>query len=642
METLFGDIRFGVRSLIKRPGFTAIVVITLALGIGANTAIFSVVNALLLRPLPYPDDKRLVTLGQSNRKTGIGREGVAPANFLDWREQAQAFEAVAAAEQWGFTLTDYGEPEAMRGWVVTKGFFQILGTNALLGRTLLPDEGEQDNAKVIVIGHGLWQSRFGGDPRIIGRELNINNEIFTVVGVMPPEFQYPLNRELWAPRASRPTDPQMRGGSLFRVIGRLRKGVTLEQAQQEMNAIAEKLGQQYPQTNTGVGAVVVPLREQLVGQIRLALYVLFGAVSLILLIACANVASLLLVRATDRQREFALRAALGAGRKRLLQQLLTESLLLSLAGGVGGILLSQWLLHVMVAFSPSNLPLAQIRLDASALFFAVGVSIVTAIIFGLVPALQASRIDLVAVLKDGGRSQTLGCRRQRVRQMLVVGEIALALVVLVGAGLLVRSFVTLLHVDPGFTPQSGLALEVSLGTLTTAERTVFVDRVLENVATLPGVEAVAVSSALPFHDNQIALPSLIKLADRPAGAAGSEPIAYLIRATESYFRALGVPLLQGRLFNQFDRGNANTVALINETMARRLWPAETPLGRRISFTASGQNVTAEVIGVVGDVRPTGFDSEPRPEFYLHYPQSPASLVTLFFRTAVIPPRYCPP
>jgi putative ABC transport system permease protein len=637
VQMLLKDLRFGIRSLLKRRGFTLVAVTTLALGIGATTAIFSVVNGLLLRPLPYRDEQRLVMLGQSNRKMGVTREGVSPANFLDWREQARSFASVAAAEQWGYTLTDYGEPEAMRGWAVTKGFFEILGTNALIGRTLLPEEYEQEK-KVAVISYGLWQRRFGGDTQIIGRQLTLNKEPTTVVGVMPPEFDYPhpANREVWGPRQSRPNDPRIRGGSLFRVVGRLRDGVTLEQAQQEMNGIAAQLGRQYPQTNSDVGAVLVTLREQLVGQVRPALYILFGAVGLVLLIACANVASLLLVRASEREREFAVRAALGASGSRLLRQLLTESLLLSLLGGLGGILVSKGLIGVIVAMSPSNLPLTQIQLNPVVLFFAVAVSLMTALIFGLAPAIQASRTSLQDVLR-GGRSETAGRRRQRIRQTLVISEIALALIVLVGAGLLVRSFVTLLHTDPGFTPDKGLALEVQLGTLTVAERNVFVDQVLEKLAALPGVQAVAVSSALPFHDNQVALPSPIKISDRPTGPAGTEPIALMIKASEDYFRALGVPLLQGRLFDQRDRGNAPTVVLINETMARRLWPAETPadgpIGRKISFTAAGQNLTAEIIGVVGAVRPTGFDSEPRPEFYLHYPQSPAGLVTVFVRTA---------
>ena len=630
MQSLLKDFRYGFRSLLMRPGFTLVAVITLALGIGATTAIFSVVNGLLLRPLPYRDDQRLVTLGQSNRKTGVAREGVSPANFLDWREQARSFADVAAAETWGFTLTNYGEPEAIRGSVVTKGFFEILGTNALIGRTLLAEDHDQERS-VVVISHGLWQRRFGSDPQIIGRQLTLNNEPTTVVGVMPPEFEYPTSREMIGPRAARPNDPQMRGGSLFRVVGRLRPDVTLEQAQQEMNTIAAYLAQQHPQTNSDVGAVVVPLREQLVGHVRLALYILFGVVSLVLLIACANVASLLLVRATERQREFALRAALGASGKRLLQQLLTESLLLSLAGGVGGVLVAKALIEVIVAVSPSTLPLTQIQLNPIVLSFAVGISVMTALIFGLAPAMQASRINLLGVLKSG-RSETGGRRQQRVRQMLVVSEIALALVVLVAAGLLARSFVALLNTDAGFAPDNGLALEVQLGRLSASERNVFVDQVLERVATLPGVQAVGVSSALPFHDNQVALPSPIKISGRPA-TDGSEPIASMIKASKDYFRALGVPLLQGRLFDQRDRQDAPPVALINETMARRLWPGETPLGQRISYTAAGQSGTAEIVGVVGAVRPTGFDSEPRSEFYLHYPQAPAGLVTIFVRTA---------
>ncbi len=627
------DCRGGIRLLLKRPGFTFIAVITLAVGIGANTAIFSVVNTLFLGPLPYRDDSHLVALGQSNRRSGVAREGVSPANFFDWRERMRSFEAIAASEQWGFTLTDYGEPEVMRGWVVTKDFFQILGTNAFLGRTLLPEESEQDNAQVVVLSYDLWQRRFGGDPQIIGRTLTLNTQPFTVVGVMPQEFQYPTNPELWAPRDSRPNDQQQRSGNLFRVIGRLRTGVTIEQAQQEMSTIAAQLGQSYPQTNGDVDAVVTSLRELLFGQIRLALFILFGAVGLVLFIACANVASLLLVRATERQREFAVRAALGASRKRLVQQLLTESLLLSLAGGLGGILVSKLLIAAIVALSPGSLPLVQIGLNSRALIFAVSVSILSAIFFGLTPALQASRINLQTVLKDGGRSETTSRGRKRIRQIMVVGEIALALTVLVGAGLLVRSFVALLNADPGFTIDNGLTLEVQMGRLPAAERTIYVEQVMERVAALPGVQEVAISSAIPFHDHQMALSTPIKFADSPAASAGSEPIAYLVKASEDYFRALGVPLLQGRLFNQNDRENKPLVTLVNEEMARRLWPGENPIGRRISFNTLGQSVTAEIIGIVGAVRSTGFDSNPRPEFYLHYPQSPAPLATFFVRTS---------
>jgi putative ABC transport system permease protein len=633
VQTLWQDLRYGARMLLKRPGLALIAILTLALGIGANTAIFSVVNGLLLRALPYRDEARLVILGQNNRQTGAAREGVSPANFLDWREQARSFEGLAAAEKFGFTLTGDGEPEALRGWVVTKGYFEILGRNALLGRTLLPEEYEQGQAQVVVLSHGLWQRRFGGDPQVIGRKLTFNEQVFTVVGVMPPEFQYPPDPVLWAPRVNRPSDPQMRGGNLFQVIARIQTGVTVEQAQQEMNGIAARLSRQYPQTNAEVSAVVVPLRERLVGQVRLALYVLFGAVSLVLLIACANVASLLLVRATERQREFALRAALGAGNWRLRQQLLMESLLLAVPGGLGGLLLSSWLIELILTLSPANLPLQQVRLNLSVLLFATGVSILTAVIFGLAPAWQLSRNDLQTVLKQGGRTETAGRGPLRFRQALVVAEIALALIVLVGAGLLMRSFSALLQTDPGFRADNGLAFEIQLGRRPAAERIVFFDQVLGKVAALPGVQAVAVSSALPFHDNQIALPTAVKLADRPPSLAGNDPTAFMIRVTDGYFRALSIPLLQGRLFNQGDRGDVAPVVLINQTMARRHWPTETPLGRKISFTASGQNLTAEIVGVVGTVRPAGFDSEPRPEFYLHYPQSPAPLAMLFVRTA---------
>ena len=642
MQTIWQDVRFGLRGMKRKPGFSVIAVLTLSLGMGATTAIFSVINGLLLRPLPYRDETRLFTLGQSNQKTGATREGVSPANFLDWREQAHSFEAIAGAEQWGFTLTEEGEPEAMRGWVVTPGFFEILGSPPVLGRTLQREDYEPGNEQVVVLSHGLWQRRFGGDAQVAGRQIRLNNQTFTIVGVMPPEFAYPHppDRELWAPRPGRPGDPQQRLGNLFRVIARVKAGVSIEQSQQEMSAIAEQLGRQYPQTNDGIGAVVTPLREHLVGHLRLALYILFAAVALVLLIACANVAGLLLVRAAERRREFAMRAALGAARGRLQRQLMIESLLLSLPGGMGGLLLSKWLIDVIVTLSPASLPLRQIELNLPVLAFALGVSVLTAMIFGLAPAWQATRIDLQTVLKDGGRTES-GSGRQRLRQALVVAEMALAIVVLIGAGLLVRSFVTLQQADPGFRAQSGLALEIQLGRRSPAERIVYFDQVLENVASLPGVEAVAMSSALPFHDNQVALQTAVQMIEPAAPMGSRESTAYMIRVSEGYFRALSIPLREGRLFTPADRGDLAPVTLVNATMAARLWQADTALGKKISFVASGQNLTAEVIGVVGDVRPRGFDSDTRPEFYLHYPQSPAPLATLFVRTEKDPAAVLP-
>ncbi|MEK6407648.1 MAG: ABC transporter permease [Acidobacteriota bacterium] len=643
MDAFFQDVRFSVRALLKRPGFTAVAVLTLALGIGATTAIFSVVNGVLLRRLPYRDEARVVTLWQTNLKSGVEREETSPANFLDWRERMNACEAIAAAEPFGHSLIDRGEPEAFRSWVVSAGFFDILGMPALYGRTFLPEEYQPGQAQVVVLGYGLWQRRFGGDPDLVGQKLVLNGQPHMVVGIMPPEFQYPPDREVWAPRPPRESDARIRGGSYIRVVGRLKPEITVEQAQAEAQAVGAQLAQEYPQTNGNVGATAVPLRESLVGQVRPALLILFGAVSFVLLIACANVANLLLARSTERSREFAIRAALGAGRGRLLRQLLAESVVLALAGGAGGVLLSGWLIDLIAAFSPGNLPrLNQVSLNGSVLVFAFGVSVLTALIFGLAPALESSRTDLLSTLKEEGRGVTGGRGRRRFRYVLVVSEVALALVLLAGAGLLVRSFVALLRVDPGFVTDRALTLEVQLGRNRMPEqRVAFVEQTIERLTSLAGVQSVGAASALPFHDNQVTLPVTIRVEGRPASPSGQDPTAYLIDITPDYLRALGVPLLRGRGLNQFDKQDAAPVVLVNQAMALRHWPAEDPLGKKITFQSLGRTLTSEIVGVTGDVRPNGFDSEPRPEVFVPYAQLPAGGMTYVVRTVDDPGTLLP-
>jgi putative ABC transport system permease protein len=623
--------------LLKKPGFTLVAVFTLALGIGANTAIFSVVNGVLLRSLPYRDDERIVTLWQNNLKNGVEREETSPANFLDWREQSQAFETIAAAEPFGFTLLDYGEPETFRGWMVSAGFFDILGTAALHGRTFAAEEYRQGNHQVIVLGYGLWQRRFGGDTAVIGQQFTINGQPHTIVGVMPPEFQFPPDREIWAPRLPRERDPQIRAASYIKVVARLKPGLTLDEAQQDMNLVAARLSEQHPQTNENVGALVVGLREYLVGQIRPALLILFAAVLLVLLIACANIANLLMVRATERSREFAIRAALGAGPSRILRQMLTESLLLAFTGGLGGLLLAGWLVEAIIALSPGNLPrLNQVTLNTGVMIFAFGVSALTALVFGLLPALAFSRPDLQEALKEGSRAQTAGGKRKLFRNALVVAEVALALVLVVGAGLLVRSFIELIKVDPGFAAEKAIALEASVGRQPVAERSAFFDQATERVSQLAGVEAVGATSALPFHDNQILLPTTVAIEGRPVGATGDEPTAYRINVTGDYFRALGVEIIEGRSFNQFDRADSPQVAIINRTMRERHWPNESAIGKKISFETAVGKVTAEIVGIVEDLRPTGYDSQPRPELYSPYSQSAIHLMTFLVRTTSEP------
>ena len=634
MNALWQDLRYGMRMLLKAPGFTLIAVLTLALGIGATTAIFSVVNGVLLRELPYRDEARLVTLWQNDLKSGIEREEVSPANFFDWRDRVQSCDIVAAAEPFAFNLSNDGEPETFRSWLVTQGFLEALGTAALYGRAFLPEEYQPGKGQVIVIGYGLWQRRFGGDPNLIGRQLTLNGRPHTVVGVMPPEFQYPVGRELWAPRMPRPNDMQIRSATYIRVIGRLKPGRTAAEAQAEMNTIAGQLAKEYPQTNSGTGSVIVPLRDVLIGRMRQALLVLLSAVGCVLLIACANVASLLLVRLTERSRELAIRAALGAGRGRLLRQLLIESGVLALLGGAAGVLVAYWLIDAIVALSPADLPrIHQVGLNPMMLGFAVGISLLTALLFGLAPALQLAKPNLQEALKSEGRAVTGGERQQRLRNLLVVSEIALALVLLVGAGLLARSFVTLLRVNPGFVTERALTLEtlVSRG-LTPEQRTALVEQMHQRVTSLPGVQSAAVSSALPFHDNQVTIPTGMQIEGRVAQAE-QNPTAYVISITTDYLRTMGIRLRRGRELNPFDKADSAPVAVINQSLAARHWPLEEPVGKKVTLNVSGKPVTCEIIGVVGDVRPNGFDSEPRPEIYLPYAQSPASLVTWVVRTA---------
>ena len=638
MNGLFQDLRYGARMLRTKPGFTLIAVITLALGIGANTAIFSVVSGVLLRPWPYRDAGRIVTLWQRNNQTGVKENGASPANFLDWQSRSQAFTEMAAAEPYSLNLTGQGEPEAFRSWLVTASFFRILGVGALHGRTFAPEEFQPGGERVVVLGHGLWQRRFGGDPGLIGRTLRLNGQQYTVLGVMPPEFQFPTGREMWAPRIATERDRVIRGGGYLPVIARLKPGVTAAQAEQEMAGIAARLAQEYPQANRERGVAAVPLLEQLTGRVRPALLVLLGAVGLLLLIACANVAGLLLVRAAEREREFAVRTALGAAPGRLARQMLTESLLLALLGGVAGVLLAVWASSAMIALSPGDLPrAAEVRIDGRVLAFAVAVSGLTALAFGLAPALRLSRPDLSSALKDGGRGGSSPAR-YRLRQALVVSEVALALVLLVGAGLLVRSFTRLLEVDPGFSAESALALEVHIfGVARTPEqKAAFIEQTVDRLAALSGVRAAGAVSALPFHDNAVSPNTAFTVEGRPSPSPGQEPSAYLTVATADYFNTLGIPLRRGRLFGRFDRGGAPPVALINETMARRYWPDEDPVGQKIAARLFGQAIACEVIGIVGDVRHTGLDSDPRPELFLPHLQNPYGSMTYVVRTAADP------
>jgi putative ABC transport system permease protein len=633
MNTLLQDLRYGLRVLLKRPGFTLVTVLTLALGVGANTAIFSVVNGTLLRPLPYRDAERVMTLWQNDLKAGKERDDASPANFADWRERAKSFEEMAALEPYSHNLTGQGEPETFNSWLATEGFFRVMGADALHGRTFLPEEHQPNAPPAVVLGHGLWLRRFGGDTGIVGRPLLLNGRPHTVVGVMGPEFDFPAGRELWAARAVYERDRRDRGSAYWRVVGRLKPGVMAEQARAEMDAIAAQLAQEHPQTNAAIKVTVVPLHEQLTGHIRPALLVLLAAVGLVLLVACANVANLLLARGVERRREFAVRNALGAARSRLVRQLLTESFVLALAGGAFGVLLSRWLVDLILAFTPEGLlGVEPLGLDWRVASFAVGATALTAVLFGLLPSLQFSKPDLAGALKETQRTAAGGGAGLRARNALVVAEIATALVLLVGAGLLVRSFVELLRVDPGFAADRVAALEVHVWSKYRApeQRRNFFSEATARLRALPGVEGAGAVSSLPFVAMDSNTP--FEIEGRPAPPAGEGPSAYAITATADYFGAMNIPLREGRLFSQADREDTTPVVLVNETMARRHWAGESPVGQKISFGEGEERMTFEIVGVVGDVRHEGLDSQPRAEFFMAHAQDSSGSMLFVVRT----------
>ena len=643
METLWQDLRYGFRVLTRKPGFTLVAIITLALGIGANTAIFSVVNKLLLDRLPYKDPERIITLWEQLPDAGAAKEKVAPANFLDWRERNQVFDHMAAVFPYGFDYTGGAEPESIRGWLVSEGFFEIFGVRALYGRTFDPEEFKQGNSRVVVIGYGLWQRQFGSDANIVGQTLQLDDEPYTVVGVLPPEFRFLDEKQMWAPKIFDDRDRRLRSGGYIDVVARLKPGVTLEQAEDDMNRVAEGLAIEHPRTNQNTGARLVPLPEQLVAHVRPALLVLLGAVGLVLIIACANVASLMLARGAERQKELAVRAALGASRARLVRQLFTESLLLALLGGTGGILLASWGIDAILALSPAGLPrIDEVAIDARVIAFTFAVSLVTAMTFGLAPAIQFSSPRLQQFLKEGGRTSTAGFGR-RLRHALVASEIALALMLLVGAGLLVRSFVRLLQVDPGFTPDNVLSLQVFIWDKyqTPQQRTAFFEEAYARLLSLPGVQAVGAVTALPFNNEDTIDVDTTFTIDGRAAEPGEQLTAYTTVASIDYFKVMGIHLKRGRFFNEYDRPGSPLVVLINEAMARRFFADEDPVGKKITVGSFGRPMSREIVGVVADVRHTGLDSNPRPEFFVPHLQNPFGGMAIVVRTSSDPETLLP-
>ena len=625
------DLRYGLRMLIKNPGFAFVAVFTLALGIGANTAIFSIVNAVLLQPLPFSEPDRLIWVW-GNIRNGGRSASVSPPDYLDYRSQNTSFEHFAATFSIPapFNLTGSGEPERLQGAVATGNFFQALGVNTALGHTFLLENEEPGRDQVVVLSHRLWKQRFAGDPSLIGKTLALDGKTFEVIGVMPAGFNFPRGAELWTPMNFQ-ISPGMkqRKAHFLRPVGRLKPGVTLAQAQTDMDSIAGSLESQYPDSNTGWNLRMVPLREQLVGNIRPTLRVLFGAVGLVLLIACANVANLLLVRASSRQKELAIRMALGAGRRRIVRQMLTESLLLAIAGGTLGVFLAIWGIDLIVAFSGNDIPAtAQIGIDGAVLGFTLCVSLLTGILFGLVPALPATQsARLSETLKEGGRAGGQGASRNRTRNLLVVFETAIAVVLLIGAGLLIRSFVRLQNVGPGFDPENVLTARIDLSREKynlPEKASAFWVQLHERLAALPGVEAVGMNTELPLSGQPNDMPFSVE--GRPA-EPNQQFGADFRRVNQDYLRSMRIPLKRGREFTEREVRQGANVVVISETLANGVFGDDDPLGQRL-LLAINEKTPIEIIGIVGDIRHRTLEADPLPMMYLPVPSTQWTNLTI--------------
>jgi predicted permease len=623
---LLQDVRYALRMLAKNPAFTAIAIVALALGIGANSAIFSVVDAVLLRSLPFKHPEQLVMVWENAAHLGFPRNTPSPANFLDWRKQAQSFTGMAATIERSFNLTGVGEPQRLDGRRVSANLFDLLGVSAPLGRTFVPDD-DRAGTHVVLLSYSLWQRRFGSDPGVIGRALTLNGESYTVIGVMPQFVQLPgfenRNDQLWVPIAFPPDEAAQRGNHFLEVIARLKPGVTLKQAQVEMETIAARLAQQYPAYNTRTGAVVVPLHEQVVGDIKPALLVLLGAVAFVLLIACANVANLLLARAAVRQKEIALRLALGASRSRLARQFLTESVLLALFGAGFGLLLALAGIRMLRTFVPATISQVEtISINGSVLIFTAVVAVLTGIAFGLAPAIHGSHINLNDTLKEGGRDSTGGSKGNRARGLLVIVEVAVSFVLLIGAGLLINSFFHLRNLDTGFRADHLLTMKVDLSEVKYPDRdrrTVFFDEVIRRVRALPGVQSAAVAGNLPLTYNGDSMAISVEGIPDPPPDQRADVVFRVIGP--DYFGTMGIPIISGRDFTDQDKADSKDAVVISEKAAQNFWPGQNPIGKRLKPGSSTSNTPwREVIGIVKDVRQNDLIAAPKMQMYFTYRQ----------------------
>jgi putative ABC transport system permease protein len=639
---MFEDLRYSLRVLARSPSFTLVAVVGLALGIGANSAIFTAMNTVLLRPLPYKEAEQLVLLWELNRHNGDNEIKASAPDYIDWKEQNSVFPDIAAFNAnsgLGLNLSGADHPVRISATSVTGNLFSVLGVTPALGRSFLPDEERPGSAPVCILSDDLWKGRFGSDSKIIGRAVTLNSQIWTVVGVMPAGFRFPQSVDLWVPAMVRSTARTKHARHYLGVIARLKPGLPLDQAQAELDALARRMELQYPETNAGLGIRLVPLRTQITGNIRPALLVLFGATAFVLLIACTNLANLLLVRATVRQAEMSLRLALGASRTRLVRQLLTESALLGLLGGILGLILAFAGTRLLFNHSPSNFPRTnEIAVDGRVLAFTLGLSVFTAVIFGVVPALQASKPDLIRTLKVGGSGFAVGHGWQRLRLLLVASEMALALVLLIGASLMIRSFFRLQEVNIGLDPLNVLTMNTTLTVdrYPAPRQVAFYRDVVERIGALPGVTSVGAVDNLPLGGSDV---HSFGIMGRSAWDPGDEPSGEFSVVTPQYFNAIGISLTKGRYFTKGDGGETPKVAIINDAVATRYWPQEDPLGKHI--TIDFEREPREIVGVVGNVRHLGIDKQEPQQVYIPHSQSGGAAMYLVVRTTSDPLNLVP-
>jgi putative ABC transport system permease protein len=645
METVLHDIRFGYRMLRKAPGFTAVAITVLALGIGANTAIFSVVNAVLLRPLPFAEPERLVQVWHvppPKNFPGMTIFSVSPANYLDWVSQNHGFEQMAIYGFRSYNLTGTSQPEALSGIRVSQDFFSVLRIHPILGRTFLPEENQ--SGRVAILSQAFWQTHFASDPNILGRTISLNSEAYTVVGVIPSKAVFPTSSDpksqpqIWIPLVWNDAERAVRGNHNYLVIGRLKPGVDLKQVQAEMNTISTRLENQYPEDDKGWGAKVVPLREQLVGDVRPALMILLGAVGFVLLIACANVANLVLVKTLARKKEIAIRTALGASSARVLQQILAETLLLSFTGGACGLLIAHYGVRLIVAFLAQRLPRAEgIGVDVSTLCFTLAVSLLTGVAAGLVPAFRATKTNLNDSLKQGLGRTDADSSGNRTRSVLVVSEVALSLVLLIGAGLMIRSLSRLHGVDPGIDSHNVLTFSLALPDTKyaqPAQRLGFYNQLLQRLRALPGAESAGAIDSLPLSDGGSTQPVAIE--GRPAVPMAEQPEVAVRRIDPDFLQTLRVPVLQGRPFNSSDVEGRPPVVLVSEAMAKGFWPGENPIGKRLKMTFF-PGISREVVGVVGNIKQNGLDvMEPTATLYVPLAQFATPNMSMVVRSSTQP------